>query len=339
MKILVENSTWNNVGDGWYQYSLYYLIKKIFPHAKVVMGEGPVRRAFRIKNEMQHKNALNLLDWKSADIHIFSGPMLKSLIKDYGLAIQKLKERGENYAFISVSGTAVTEDQKKEISEFLNKYPPILFSTRDRETFNNFKDVVNNAYDGICTAFLVNKTMDLDIINFDQKFFISSFYTQNEPEFVLKGNFCIENIQVNQRNNIYNLPYKYSRHLNYKLPQQAALDGYKIIRLVQDLNTKFNHINFSLPNSFISFNPISYLEVIKSAEFVISDRVHACAISLACGNPARFMFETPRAGIFDRLNFDYKSNRGIMYPNDQIIEDEMSKLIKKIKESFAPFDN
>ena len=30
-----------------------------------------------------------------------------------------------------------------------------------------------------------------------------------------------------------------------------------------------------------------------------------------------------RAGIFDRLGFDYKSNEGIMYPNMQRIDDEM----------------
>ncbi|KAA8732063.1 polysaccharide pyruvyl transferase family protein [Acinetobacter qingfengensis] len=333
MKILVENSTWNNIGDGWYQYSLFYLLKKLYPQARLVMGEGPIQRAFRLSDEQQKNNALNLLDWQAADVHIFSGPMLKSLIPHYGLAIKKLKERGAQYAFISVSGTALTSSEIVEIGTFLRQYPPLLFSTRDVETYNNFKEYVPNAYNGICTAFLVDKTIELDTFKLDKPFFVSSFYTENEPNFTNNGDFNIENLNVEHRSNLYHLPYKYSRHLNYRLPQQEEVSGRKIVRLIQNLNTKFNHINFALPNSFISFNPISYLEVIKSAEFVVSDRVHACAVSLACGHPARFMFNTPRAGIFDRLKFDYKSNRGIMYPNDDLIKDEMEKLSKVILQS------
>src|SRR5690606_25738694 len=97
------------------------------------------------------------------------------------------------------------------------------------------------------------------------------------------------------------------------LPQQEEIGGRKIVRLIQDLNTKFNHINFAMPNSFISFNPLSYLKVIKSSDFVISDRVHACATSLAFGNPARLMVNSPRAAIFDRIGLDYVTNNGIIY--------------------------
>lgn len=331
MKILVENSTWNNVGDGWYQYSLYYLLKKLYPEHEVVMGEGPVRRAFRIKSKKQLDNALNLLDWESADVHVFSGPMLKSLISEYGNAVKAIKKRGSQYAFISVSGTAMSLQQKQEIGAFLKAYPPLLFSTRDKETFDNFNEYVENAYNGICTAFLVDKTMHLDTFRLDKPFFVSSFYMENEPNYKLNGNFNIENIVVEHRKNKFGLPFKFARHLNYTLPQQDEVGGHKIVRLIQNLNTKFNHINFAMPNSFISFNPITYLKVIKSAEFVISDRVHACATSLACGHPARFLFESPRAGIFDRLGFDYKSNQGIIYPNMGIIEEEMGKLENVIR--------
>lgn len=326
MKILVENSTWNNVGDGWYQYSLFYLLKKLYPDAQIVLGEGPVKRAFRIKSEKQLSNTLNLLDWQTADIHVFSGPMLKSLVSEYGTAIKRIKERGAQYAFISVSGTAVSAEQKQQIGQFLQKYPPLLFSTRDEETYNNFKSYVSNAYNGICTAFLVDRTIPLDTFQLDKPFFVSSFYMENEPNFTLNGDFDIKNLQIEHRKNRFGLPFKFARHLNYTLPQQEEVGGHKIVRLIQNLNTRFNHINFALPNSFISFNPITYLEVIKSAEFVISDRVHACATSLACGHPARFLFETPRAGIFDRLGFDYKKEKGIIYPNMEIIDDEMEKL-------------
>ncbi len=333
MKILIENSTWNNVGDGWYQYSLFYLLKKIFPQAKIVMGEGPVKRAFRVNNKQHMYNALDLVEWQDADLHVFSGPILSHLIENYGTVIKKIIERGNNYAFISVSGTGLNEPKKKQIGEFLEKYPPLFLSSRDQETYNNFKDYVKNSYNGICTAFLVDKTIPLDTFKLDKPFFVSSFYMENEPHFTSNGDFSIENLKVEHRKNKFGLPFKFARHLNYTLPQQEEVGGHKIVRLIQNLNTRFNHINFAMPNSFISFNPVTYLEVIKSAEFVVSDRVHACATSLACGHPARFLFETPRAGIFDRLGFDYKKNNGIMYPNMEIIEIEAQKMERFIMEN------
>lgn len=333
MKILIENSTWNNVGDGWYQYSLYNLIKHLYPNDKVQLGEGPIKRAFRITNTKQLHNSLNLLDYQNADIHIFSGPILPTLLENYKDAIIKLKNRGEEYAFISISGTAIPKNKLKEIGEFLTQYPPLFFSSRDEETYTNFKPYVKNIYNGICTAFLVDRTLDLQTFHLEKKFFISSFYTELEPRYYINPNqnFCLENIQVEHKKTIFNLPFRYSRHLEFFRKHQSELNDHLIVRTIQNLNTKFNHINFATPNSFISFNPLAYLNVTKSSEFVISDRVHACAIALACGKPARFLFNTPRAGIFDRMGFDYKSNNGIMYPNSDKIDTEMFLLKEQIK--------
>ena len=113
-------------------------------------------------------------------------------------------------------------------------------------------------------------------------------------------------------------------------PKQESLEDYHVVRLIQEINSRFNHINFALPNSFVSFNPLSSLNLIKSAEFVISDRVHACATALACNRPAQFLHDTPRAGIFTRMGFDYKANNGILYPNLEIIDDELEKMSQAI---------
>lgn len=329
MKILVENSTWNNVGDGWYQYSIYYMLKKMYPHHEIRMGEGPITRAFRIKGTRFIENSLNLLDFQEADIHVFSGPMIPSIIKDYKKAIIKILSRGEKYCLISSSGTGLQTSEIEEIGEFLRTYPPMFMTTRDRETYKNFKNYVDYIYDGICTAFLVDLNINIDTFKLDSPFFISSFYMEMEPTYKLKNeknSVSIDNIEVIHHNTKFHLPFKFARHLNFKNPQQKSIGGFEIVRTIQNLNTRFNHINFAMPNSFISFNPLTYLSVAKSAEFTISDRVHACAISLGCNRPAWFLFNTPRAGIFDRLGFDYKSNGGIMYPNMDILNKEKKLL-------------
>lgn len=336
MKILVEDSTWNNVGDGWYQTSLFFLLKKLYPEHNVCLGEGPIRRAFRIRKRWQLDNALNLLDYESADVHVFSGPMMPSIIEDYGEAIRTLKNRGEQYLLLSASGTGLSSSKIASIGDFLKSYPPLLFSSRDEESYRNFSPYVQNSYNGICTAFLVDKTIKLERFELSKPFFISSFYTELEPTYsILGGNEAsVENVIVKHRHKILGLPFRLCRHFDFlRSNKQSEVGGKFVVRTVQNLNTRFNHINFSMPNSFISFNPIKYLEVVKSSEFTISDRVHACAVSLACGHPARFLFNTPRAGIFSRMGFDSSKTGGVMYPNMQRIDDEMGLLEKKILET------
>lgn len=333
MKIIVENSTWNNVGDGWYQFSLYYMLKRMYPQHDVVLGEGPIRRAFRINKRRELDNALDWMYYQMGDLHVFSGPMMNQLDKTYGRKIREIKSRKAEYALISASGVGLSSYRKNEIGEFLKKYPPLFFASRDEETYCNFKDYVKNAYNGICTAFLVDRNIDIQKYELNTPFFISSFYTELEPIYSLRvGDECsVENLNLRRYKKIIGLPYKYSRHLNFLRKQQTEIGGYKIVRTIQNLNTRFNHINFAMPNSFISFNPLTYLEITKSSSFIFSDRVHACAIGLACNKPVRFLFNTPRAGIFDRLGFDYKRKDGIMYPNMDIIDSEQMQLEKQIR--------
>jgi len=335
MKILVENSTWNNMGDGWYQFALYFLLKKIYSEHEVSIGEGPMRRSFRINNPKQLKNCLDIMLYQKADVHIFSGPILPSLLRDYKRKIIEINKRNAQYALISVSGTSLSQDRVNKIGNFLKEYPPILFISRDEETYKAFYPFIKNIYNGICTAFLVNKTIPTYCFELEKPFFISSFYTEPEPFYsVRNGKDCtVENLQIQRKKTFLRMPYTYTRHFNFLHSQQDEVGNHLIVRTIQGFNPKFNHINFAMPHSFISFNPISYLGVTKSSKFVVSDRVHACAIGLAYGKPVKFSFNTPRAGIFDRMGFDYKSNKGIMYPNMERIDEEYEKLIAVIKKS------
>lgn len=333
MKILVENSTWNNIGDGFYQSALFVLIKKLYPEANVLMEEGPILRAFRPRREWQKKNVLHMMNYQFADLHIFSGPVIRQILTNYKEKIQQIRERGEQYALISVSSAGISDSLRIETGEFFQKYPPLLFSSRDQDTYLKFKDYVKNSYNGICTAFLVDKMLPVDTLDKDFKFFISSFYKELEPFYRVNGEVEISNVELDRKRTFFGLSHRFSRHLNWLRPVQEAVNGHKIVRVNQELSTRFNHINFALPNSFLSYNLLSYLALYKSADFTVSDRVHSCAVSLAFGKPARLLTNSPRAGIFSRLGHDYKKDRGIMYPNLDIIESEAEKLSSFIKSS------
>ncbi|KGK29314.1 polysaccharide pyruvyl transferase family protein [Cellulophaga sp. E6(2014)] len=337
MKIIVENSTWNNLGDGFYQFTLFELLKKIYPDENIVLGEGPVERAFRPK-EKQLQNAFKAMDYEKADFHVFSGPMLPRLTTDYAKLIENIEKSGDNYALISCSIAGLAGEKLNRLREFLKKHPPICFSTRDPYTYEMLKDVVPNGYNGICTAFLVNKLLTIDTCNIDKKYFVSSFYRAPEPSFSTESkNPKIEDIKlVNRKPYLPFVSWKYNRHLEIYKKYQSSIEDLEIVRTVQQVSTKSNNFNFKYPNSFITWNPLNQLSILKGAEFTISERVHACATTLAFGKPARITYDNARSGIFDRFGLDYKTNNGIMYPdglNDKI-DLEMDLLIEYIKRSF-----
>lgn len=334
MKILVENSTWNNIGDGFYQSALFVLIKQLYPDATVLMEEGPINRAFRPKSLEQKKNALHLMDYQSADLHVFSGPIIRQILTNYKKKIIDLKAKGQQYALVSVSSAGISDALWKETGEFLLKYPPLFLCSRDEDTYIRFKEYVRNSYNGICTAFLVNKLLPVDKLDESCKFFISSFYKELEPVYKVKGELDIESIELDRKRNFFGIDHRYSRHFNWLRPKQEMLNDHKIVRVQQEVTTKFSHITFAQPNSFVSFNPLSYLALYKSADFTISDRVHSCVASLAFGKPARLFTNSPRAGIFDRLGFDHRKYNGVMYPNLEIIDAETEKLSSFIKSAF-----
>lgn len=233
-----------------------------------------------------------------------------------------------------MSSAKISEYVTIETGKFLEKYPPLVLATRDEETYNKFRGFKINIYNGICTSFLVDKLLPVNRFEMKQPFFISSFYTELEPFYKSPDTITIENIELNRRGTYFNLNHKFSRHLNLFRPQQESLKTHKIIRVHQDLSTHFYHIKFSHPNSFMSFNPLSYLSIYKSADFTISDRVHSCAVSLAFGKPARLYTRSPRAGIFNRLGYNFsESGQNIQPISPDIIDKEAEKLSDIIKGS------
>ncbi len=335
MKIIVENSTWNNLGDGFYQFTLEKILKYIFPESKIFYGEGPVKRAFH-PNRFQYSNALRINETQSADLHVFSGPILMSIDNVYGKVIKNIIAKGDNYALLSVSCSGLSGNRLNQVCKFLSDYPPILFSSRDPETFRKFKSCIKNPHDGICTAFLVDEFLDIDKLTLENKYFISSFYKRPEPLFLSKTNTPkIDDIILKKSNSVLDiLPYKISRHLQIYRKAQSSLGHLKIVRAVQQISNKSNNFNFKHPNSFITMNPLIMLSVYKGAEFTISERVHSCAVTLAFGKSARILIDNPRNGIFEKVGFDWRKNKGIMIPNNltkDSIKTEKEKLVRYIK--------
>lgn len=68
------------------------MLKECLPQHEVILGEGPIKRAFRITSSKQMKNALNWMDYQAGDIHVFSGPLIPTIDTEYKHTIQEIKK-------------------------------------------------------------------------------------------------------------------------------------------------------------------------------------------------------------------------------------------------------
>jgi hypothetical protein len=184
MKVLVECSSLSNIGDGFYQLPLLELIKREFPNWDVYTLESPIYRSFKMTRQWHRQNALPLMNFQEGDLYVFSGPMLRQLLTHYRYLIESLSEKGKKYALVSCSCEVdLPKILRLEIGAFLKRYPPVAFSTRDTETFDLLSEYVENPFNGICTASLVDHYLKVDTPNLGQKYFVSSFYKTPEPYF------------------------------------------------------------------------------------------------------------------------------------------------------------
>ena len=332
MKIVVENSTWNNVGDAFYQFPLYKILKNTLKQHDVYMFDGPIYRSFKIPNtNFFKKKILDIRQFIDADIFVFSGPILLSnFINHYGELIKNIKNNNKEYMILSAFGD--TASSQKNI-KFLLKYPPLAFSSRTKKTYDLYSEVANKSLDGICNAFFMSKSLKLTNLNL-KNYIIYSFYSMPEPiiDFKLNENIIdLQSIKVNKRKNYL---YSMYRHFQFIKYHPGEILNKKILRTVHDISYKFSHLNFARDNSYLSYNPLNYLSLYKNSELTISDRVHACVAALSFNKPAVLVGDWgERAELFQKLKIEKKNNVFLPTLENQINQ-EYTLYIDWIKDVF-----
>lgn len=320
MKIGVINSAWENMGNAFYAMALKSWLSEKYPHHEVFECDEPFRP---IRTSRCRRNRLQLTSIQDVDVFVFSGPILAQLLrKEHNLAavIKDIIARDRSYALLSVSAAEMSMSEISATADFLNAYPPILFVTRDESTYLKFKQNVTMCKNGICTAFLVRFLEGIPEVQMDVPYFISSFYLSPEPYFKCEGSVIkdISEIRVVRRRPL--MPFVklgYSRHFEcLRDDYPSVLADHRVVRIHQGFNPNCTLFNYAAPNSFVSYNPMSYLSLYKSCNFVISDRVHACVAALSYGHPVRMMTENDRCGVFTRFNLK-KDSQGIMREIDE----------------------
>jgi len=110
-----------------------------------------------------------------------------------------------------------------------------------------------------------------------------------------------------------------------KLPSE--LNGRKIIRPEHRFNPHLSYKIYQHQNAVASDEPWTYCTVYANSLLTLADRVHACVITLAYGNPAMLFTPSPRSALFDRVGCGDIRNRPVSLDLGQLEEERQNELV------------
>lgn len=225
---------------------------------------------------IQTKDVFSVANIAKLDYFIIPGCVLTvPFFTIYGRLLENKINEGAKIIFLGVSGNYYTDYEIQFVSAFLSKLKPHAILTRDSIAFKYYAKFSDNSYNGIDSAFFVNR-LNLPKVTAT----ISPFVVLN---FDLPKNKVIERTLKKQLDNVIftnHKPYPYSNIGKY-VKQGIVISDY----------------------------PLDYLFLYSNAEAVYSDRVHACITTLAFGNKVCLYSDSPRITLFENVglkNMDRK---------------------------------
>jgi hypothetical protein len=76
---------------------------------------------------------------------------------------------------------------------------------------------------------------------------------------------------------------------------------YSVLRTDHQVNPLCHHKLYSSPGSFSMDVPYGYFALYANAALTLSDRIHACVVTMAYGGSAMLFSRSPRVQVFERV--------------------------------------
>jgi hypothetical protein len=321
--VIIAGKWSTNIGNAFFNIGASYLLNKSLSNIKTTFLSD--QAAYWNLNPMSFRRepvgSLKYNNYINPDYVVLQGSLLtKQFPRVWGESFRHFKRKGIKVLLIGVGQFDYTDTEVEICREFLREYSPFIFISRDRETFNNFKDLSINSFDGLDNAFFLPEVFtpvphDLPpyiILNFDKT---------PEPRLtvVRRKELTAAHNEINYqfRNEIWNAKFpsarlKLSEHLGKAFDfimgplrlgrtNQQMVGDLLLIRTSHQSNPLMLGRMFRGNNSFCDDIPESYLNLYAQTELTLSDRIHAVLITLAYGKPAMLFSRSGRAKILERV--------------------------------------
>lgn len=300
---LFPSSHWgSNIGNVFFYLGTEYILRKA-AGVSVVQADLPPAKAFglspdQVENDIGYGYRLGKFDYLVLD-----GPMFDlSFERLFGPYLKRAKELGVRVILMSAGGITYAADEVAHCREVLKKYPPYIFTTRDRQTYQNYGDLCERSYDAICSAWFVADAYPGYPIPDEKEYVTVCFDHAREPEIVLPSS---SKLHEGDYSGVIISDVKHSKVTKVsRLSQRgfpAEISGFEVIRPCHQVLNRQNWRLFYKKNSFCSQTPFGYLNLYRNTQLTITDRLHASVATLAYGNPARLFIKSKRTHLLDRV--------------------------------------
>ncbi|MDB2589080.1 hypothetical protein N9Y33_04330 [Bacteroidia bacterium] len=296
-----------NIGNAFYDFPIGIKLKEILGNRLTFLSD------LNVHVWKNAKNALEILDLIDAEMLLFSGPIFNVRFGAYKSLLQSCARKGIEVGFISAGGNTYSHSEVTFVKKILKESSVRIrfLSTRDEKCYEKYSSVAMKVYNGICFSAFLNDVYVPPKL--DSKHYAFAFSYRHEPNISVVGDrFYFSKKRFWQR-------------------FSATLNGDKIVRLNHYFFTPFSLLQFNRPNMFYSDMPFGYLTIYASAITTISDRVHACAATMAYGGKSIYTKGSNRSKdgrnlLFDRMKVKFNNSREMYYDMDYISNEKINQL-------------
>ena len=320
MKIVYYDSGWPiNIGNAFIDMGAQYQIRQAAPQSELyIAGEMPKWLAWINRADMGR--VVDVAEIMETDFIVVAGMTLcDEFIEVQGPVLRKMAARGVKIIFLGASLYLYTQTEIDNFKRFLEKLKPHGFMSRDRESFNHFKDLAPS-YDGVDCAFFVREAFQPAKLTV-KDFVIYNFDAMDEPEIEVHG----KKILRTQHACFEVTPSSFDRSRK----TYYFKNRWPFIQRNNEAAKKF----YGRDGMMISDIPDDYLHLFANTYATYSDRVHACIPTLSFGNKARLYTTSSRALLFDRAGVgDVKTK--LVSLNQEKIDTEKKSQIEYLRQLF-----
>ena len=348
MKVAYCTGFWcTNIGNGFFSMGVEYVLKQVLGEKNVTVVSDLQtyttsygKRLYVDKNQLEYISALDV------DYIVLAGPVLSK----YFLGLRqdillKLKQRGIGYILLSAGTMKMNETARQEIKAFFTECPPYALSSRDESVYKEFGAYAKHAYNGICFSFFTPDCYSPSSMSGMGPYVVYNFDKIDEPEIWKDtGDEKASAQQFEYEGSTYKIAYpKWLTTLSAKtdrftdaiiyamsiLPAKKRKDevgNFRVIRTDHRFHPHFRGKIYRHKDSFVADLPYGYLNLYANAEFTLSDRVHACAVTLAYGHSAMLFAKTDRHGLLGRVGAEGITDRPVKLDMERLENEKKSQI-------------
>jgi hypothetical protein len=347
-----------NIGNAFFQLGGLHVLNKIAPDSQfTLIGEKPGYPSYWNPTGGNPNDYFDIASKVDADILILMGPIFRPEIeKIWSDTLEQIMSSGAELILLGVAAMEYGEDMIKLYRRFLKRFPPLILTSRDTDTYQALGDLAKYAYDGIDLAFFLPDFYQpvglrpalypFIAMNFDKYPNPKIIISDSQPGLVLEDSPFDADFEFNG---------KYWQVMFDKLRTRLAalsryfmfLEGivfggrktmnvgdYNIVRTDHRPHPMLKRKTYRDSNVFVNDVPYGYLEIYSQAELTLTNRLHACVAALSYGKPAMLFSNSPRIRLLERLGL-FDITKQPVYLDRKKLEHEKEGLMKFLQESIS----